>query len=155
MESQDQELQEKFHQGLQEEELTFDVDAVDKVLDVLCTDSYMSIPNVGLYLQFPEMSVKWNGYLLESYLYKYSKLFRLVHIGFSTKDYCGIMVRRASPFLDYEEVVVDFLSHSQDWNTKEEVLALLVEQGFQKRKKYTGIEALMQKAKPLKTVLNE
>ena len=137
------------------DQITFDVDAVDKVLDVLCTDSYMSIPNVGLYLQFPEMSVKWNGYLLESYLYKYSKLFRLVHIGFSTKDYCGIMVRRASPFLDYEEVVVDFLSHSQDWNTKEEVLALLVEQGFQKRKKYTRIEALMQKAKPLKTVLNE
>lgn len=137
------------------DQITFDVDAVDKVLDVLCTDSYMSIPNVGLYLQFPEMSVKWNGYLLESYLYKYSKLFRLVHIGFSTKDYCGIMVRRASLFLDYEEVVVDFLSHSQDWNTKEEVLALLVEQGFQKRKIYTGIEVIMQKAKTLKAVLNE
>ena len=131
---------------LRNDQLIFDVDAIDAILNKMCTGKYMTIKSVNLYLHFPPMKVKWNGYLLESFVYRYSKLFCLKNVGFNAGDCCGVIVRKSSRFDNYNEVILDFLVHSDEWEDKNSVLQLLVEHGYQKRKIYKGIEQIMHEA---------
>lgn len=137
------------------DQITFDVDAVDAVLDEICTTPYVPIKSISLYLHFPPMPVQWNKYLLESYVYRYSQLFCLMHVGFNAGDCCGVIVRKSSPFKDYNAVVLDFLTHSDEWHDKKSALELLVEHGYQKRRTFTGIEQIIQEAKRRKAQMKE
>jgi len=140
---------------LRNDQLIFDVDAIDTVLDEICHGQYMTIKSVDLYLHFPVMKIKWNGYLLESFVYRYSKMFCLKNVGFNEGDSCGVVVRRSSGLNDYDEVVLDLLTRSDDWHDKNSALQLLVEQGYQKRKSYRGIEQIMQKANMRKKAIKQ
>ena len=53
------------------DQITFDVDAVDGVIDTLLDGDYASLKSFQLFLHFPAISVKWNEFVLESFVSGY------------------------------------------------------------------------------------
>ncbi len=123
----------------------FDVEATDRVLAEVCSGDYVPIKQIGLFLHFPTVEYPWNSYLLESYL-ACSKKFELFHVSYAENGVYGVVVRKKSAFEDYQDVVVDMLARSDEWTNAETALSLIVEKGYQARKRWSGFEKVVQKA---------
>lgn len=141
-----------------ESQITFDVDATDSVLEDICPDNYLSlqaIPNVAM-MHLPPCGYPWNGYLLLSYLYKFSHSFRFLYSSIGKTNYCGAMVKKAGNNINsYDELIECVLTEEDTWSSTSDVLALIVKQGYQARKRYSGIEDIMARAKQNKMMSEE
>lgn len=129
------------------QQVQFDVKAIDDALNNLMVKEYQSLQSFTLFLHFPVINVRWNVYVLESYLAKYSREFSLMHASYTSTNCCGAAVRNKSNIKDFKELITDVLSHSKRWTTKDDALELLVEKGYLQRKRYSGIESVLTDAK--------
>jgi hypothetical protein len=123
----------------------FDIEATDKILDEMCQGDYIPLKNISLYLHFPPVEYQWNEFVLESYL-NVSKAFKLYHASYANHGVFGVIVRANSKFEDYRSVVVDMLAHSDEWKTSTQALDLIVDKGYQARKRWTNFELVTQEA---------
>ena len=123
----------------------FDIDAIDAVLDEMCPGDYLPLKDITMFLHFPSIEYPWNSFVLESYL-TISKKFCLYHAGYANHGAFGVMVRRDSNFSDYRSVVVDMLSKSNQWKNTKQALELIVDKGYQARKKWVGFDKVTQEA---------
>lgn len=130
--------------------IDFDVDLIDKVLDEMCPAQYIPLKDVNLFLQFPNIGYAWNHFVLESYLFKNSHKFKLLHLSFGQNSVCGAMVRADSAISDYRTLIVDALSKSNALGSVKDALQYIVECGYQQRRRYDGIEQLIKEAKLIK-----
>ena len=129
--------------------LAFDTEKVDAVLQELCPGDYIPLREANLYFSFPAMPVPWTEYLVESYVYTYSKKFVLQHAAFQANSCCGAIVRKTANLFTYEDVVRDVLVHS-DVSTNEQALNLLIEQGYQVRKTLSNIDKILARARSIR-----
>ena len=129
------------------DQIQFDVEQTDSVLDNLIQKAYTPINTINLFLHFPPINVPWNSFVLESYVAHYSKKFRLLHASFTATDCCGAVVRQDSGISDYRALIVDVLAKNSGWKNKKDALQLLVDLGYQQRRSYSDIEKVMQEAK--------
>ena len=132
------------------ENVHFDIDAIDGILDIMCPSDYEALKNIDIFISFPSIGYKWNGYVLESYLRDYSKLFRLDQMSISSDKFNGVMVRRSSPLKDYNDVAADMLAHNDNWNDEKTALRCLVNEGFQQRAANKQIGEIITKAKRIR-----
>ena len=130
--------------------IDFDEDLIDDILDRMCPEQYISIKDVNLFLQFPNIGYAWNHYVLESYLFKNSRKFKLLHVSFGQDSVCGAMVRVDSNISDYRTLIVDALSKSDALGSTKEALQYIVDCGYQHRRRYDGIEQLIKEARLIK-----
>lgn len=128
----------------------FDTEAIDAVLETMCTGDYVPLKEIELFLSFPNVGYMWNHYLLESYLYQASCRFRLLHVSFSKKGVYGAMVRADSQYQEYRDLVVDILSEANALQSSANALQYLVDQGYQARRRLDDIEQIVKSAKLLK-----
>lgn len=128
----------------------FDIEAVDSVLDTMCPGEYEALKNIDIFISFPACGYKWNGYVLESYLRDYSKLFRLEQMSISSDEFNGVMVRRTSLLKEYNDVAADMLAHNDSWNDEKTALRCLVNEGFQQRAANKKIGEIIKKAKHIR-----
>ena len=135
---------------VRKDQIKFDVEAIDEILDGICPGDYIPLPEVNLFLYFPNIGYPWNSYLLESYLFSCSKKFRLLHSSFIKTGVYGAMVRKDADVPDYRYLLVDVLSKSNALDFTKEALQYIVDKGYQQRRRYEGIEAVIQEAKLIK-----
>ena len=128
-------------------QIVFDVEATDSVLDELMDGDYAPLKSFRLFLHYPAISVRWNEFVLESYVAGYSKKFSLMHASYTATECCGAIVRKESEIKDFQGLVTDVLAHSDSWQTKNDALAVLVNQGYIQRRHYTKIDMIIPKAK--------
>ena len=100
------------------DQIHFDVERTDAVLDSLVQSAYMPIKTISLFLHFPTIDVPWNNFVLESYVANYSKKFRLLHACYTATDCCGSIVRQESGIADYRTLIVDVLTKNTGWKTQ-------------------------------------
>ncbi|WP_373241160.1 hypothetical protein [Mediterraneibacter gnavus] len=132
---------------IRREQIHFDIEQTDTVLENLIQSTYAPIKTINLFLHFPTIDVPWNNFVLESYVANYSKKFRLLHASYTATDCCGAMVRQDSGISDYRTLIVDVLAKNTAWKNKKDALQLLVDLGYQQRRSYSDIEKVMQEAK--------
>lgn len=128
----------------------FDVERIDKSLEEnFCLADYLPICNAEALLSLlPSVDgIKWTGYLLESFLYSYSKEFSLMHKSFSEKNFNGVMVKNDSKFESYEQVIIDVLSHRDNWENKDDALEILTSGGYLTKARCKDIEDIIKNAK--------
>ena len=125
----------------------FDVAATDCVLKEMYPDEYTPLKDITLFLNLPPASVRWNGFLLESFLREYSKEFRLVQLSIAQDDYYGVMLRRSSALEGYSDVAADMLARNHSWSDEKSALQLLKDMSFQQRAKNSNISAIIKAAK--------
>lgn len=129
------------------DQIHFDIEQTDFVLDSLVQSDYTPIKTINLFLHFPTIDVPWNNFVLESYVGHYSKKFRLLHASYIATDCCGAIVRQDSGISNYRTLIVDVLTQNTGWENKKDALQLLVDLGYQQRRSYSDIEKVMQEAK--------
>ena len=132
---------------IRKDQIHFDIKKIDLILDNLISEAYTPIKKINLFLHFPVIDVRWNNFVLESYVAKYSEKFKLLHVGYAASDCCGAMVRQDAGISDYRTLIIDVLSKNTTWETKKDALQLLVDLGYQKKKSYRNIEEVMREAK--------
>lgn len=128
----------------------FDVEAIDEILETMCSGNYMSLKEIKRFLSFPNIGYPWNSFILESYLFRYSRKFKLIHSSFGNTNACGAMVRCDTTIMDYHDLVTDVLIDSEALHSTTSALNYLVSQGYQQRRSLKDIDQLIQKAKRLK-----
>lgn len=131
----------------------FDVEATDAVLDAICTGDYMPLKAFTRYMALPGASFPWNGFLLESYLRDYSRLFRLEQAGPTETAYIGAMVRRESKIRTMRELLVDALAHEDSWTNAKEALSLLSQQGYRSSRILANAAEIVDAAQALRARL--
>lgn len=132
---------------IRKDKIQFDVDAVDDALEKMYPDEYTALKEITLFLSLPATSVRWNGYVLESYLRDYSKKFRLVQISVSNEDYYGVMLRSISKLESYDDVAADMLAKNESWIDEKSALRCLVDAKFQKNAKNSNISSIVKAAR--------
>ena len=125
----------------------FDTATVDRVLEKMYPDEYTPLKDVTLFLNLPPVSVRWNGFLLESYLREYSEKFQLIQLSIAQDDYCGIMLKRSSSLKSYTDVAADMLAGNYSWSDEKSALQLLKDLHFQQRAANSNISAIIKAAK--------
>lgn len=135
---------------VRKDKIKFDVEKVDEILEGMCQGDYIPLPDVNLFLYFPNVGYQWNSYLLESYLFSCSKEFHLLHSSFIKTGVYGAMVRKDASVQDYRSLLVDVLSKSNALGSNREALQYIVDKGFQQRRRYEGIETVIQEARLMK-----
>lgn len=135
---------------VRKDQIKFDVETTDGILDGMCPGDYVPLPEINLFLYFPNIGYPWNSYLLESYLFSCSRKFRLLHSSFIKTGVYGAMVRKDADFQDYRALLVDVLSKSNALDSTKDALQYIVDKGYQQRRRYEGIEAVIQEAKLIK-----
>lgn len=132
----------------------FDIALTDNVIETICVNDYMSIKDIDLFLSFPSIEYKWNGFILECYLMHYSEKFSLVQLNISSDNYNGIVVKNSSKLKTYEDLAADMLAHCDDWNDEKTAIECLVNKGFQQRRAYNKISSVIKRAKQIKESIN-
>lgn len=131
---------------VRKDQIAFDIKATDAVLEKLCPGDYAPLREVNLFLQFPPIGFQWNSYVLESYLFNYSREFSLAHSSFAKTGVFGAMVRRSAN-LDYRSVLVDALSKSDALASADTALQYIVDKGYQNRLSNKDIQTILKEAK--------
>lgn len=127
--------------------VSFRVKETDKALERFCTGSYLALPKITDFGIFPEASHPWTPYLLEHYVAFHSKRYYLMHGGYNRNTVVGAMVKKENIYESFDDLLVDVLAESGVTLQKKDALNYLSDKGFIARRTYTGIEALMIKAR--------
>lgn len=134
-------------QFVSRDDVSFQVKETDKVLGRFCTVSYLALPEITDFGIFPEASHPWTPYLLEHYVAFHSKRYYLMHGGYNRNTVVGAMVKKENAYDSFDDLIVDVLAESGVTLQKQDVLNYLSDNGYIARRTYTGIEALMIKAR--------
>ena len=102
-------------------------------------------------LEFPNIGIKWNLYVLESYLYKNDGLcpFQLLQAagGVSAGGAYGAIVKRGGPISKHRDALVYLLARDDAWQTDEEALDRIVALGLQSERRLKDIQAVAKEAR--------
>lgn len=127
--------------------LSFNEEAIDEVLERIIAENQASIKEASNFAIYPSTCYPWTEYLLESYIAKFSKKFKLIHICYAESKCAGAIVKRTSHIDSMDAVVIEYLVNHEDIQTGDEALNGLVEDGYIARKRYKNIEDLLVVAK--------
>lgn len=130
--------------------MNFNVDVIDEVLQDFCPKDYLPLMAVSsaMMMHLPSCGYQWNGYLLQSYVFGFSKRFGLYYSSFGKTGYYGAMVRRSCETINnYASLIERVLTDDDTWETTSDALDVLVKHGYQALRKYKGIDTAMARAK--------
>ena len=130
--------------------ISFDVDVTDRALENFCLGDYLSLQDISsaMMMHLPPCGYRWNGYLLLSYIYCFSKAFRLFYNSLGKTGYYGAMVKRSCEEIDcYSRLVERVLTDDDTWTTESEALDVLVQKGIQAQRRFRGIDQRVAQAR--------
>lgn len=130
--------------------ITFDTELVDKAISRFCQNEFISILDVNTFTAFPECGYRWTSYLLESYLYSYSKMFILKHKAFNKTSVAGAIVRKNSCFTDYLDIMALALANADISLDEKSSLDFLAQNGYIERRRLNTINEVIRKAEKMK-----
>lgn len=129
----------------------FDVEATDEAIGRICTGQYMSLQEIRDFGTFPYAGYPWNEYLLEHFVANYSQKFMLLHIGYSANMCAGAIVKQASSFKGFNDLLVDILANSNIVLDEDSALKYLRQQGYIARRRYSDIGRIITEAKVVRS----
>ena len=117
-----------------DEDVDFDVEAIDSAIEYYCND-YIALREISDYSRFPSCGVTWNIYLLQQYVFRFSKQFKLVSLGFTKGSASGAIVRKQCGFDDFDSVIIDVLEKT-NITSPNDAIQYLCNKGFIVEKRY-------------------
>lgn len=125
---------------------------IQKIGQQMGEKTCMPLEEFTLFLSFPDIGIPWNSYVLESFLYKNDAIlcpFSLVQAngGVSDSGVYGAVVKKGYAIDSYDDVLIELLSHSPDWQTEQEALDFIVAHKLQVLRKMKQIGIIVKQAK--------
>lgn len=125
---------------------------IQKIGQQMGEKTCMPLEEFTLFLSFPDIGIPWNSYVLESFLYKNDAIlcpFSLVQAngGVSDSGVYGAVIKKGYAIDSYDDVLIELLSRSPDWQTDEEALDFIVAHKLQVLRKMKQIGSIVKQAK--------
>lgn len=133
------------------EEAKFDIEGTDIAIERYCEGEFCSINEIMTFGSFPFAHFPWNRFLLQNYVAKYSKKFKLVHTGFNAGVPVGAIVRKTIDIENFDDVLARCLAERDDILSREDALTYFCEIGLLARRSYGSIENVLVKANVYRT----
>lgn len=130
----------------------FDIDAVDAAITSFISGEYICIRDIDSYLSFPNVGYEWNEYLLESFVYSYSRKYCLLNNGFSLNNVAGAIVKREGSINEFVDVCAAILSEAPIDLNKNDALNYLAEINMISRRSYKDLDMAMKKAAQMRVM---
>ncbi len=124
--------------------IDFDSEAIDEAIAYYC-DDYIPLAGIVEFMRFPSCGYPWNTFLLQGYVHRFSKAFKLMCLGFAKGNASGVIVKRQCAYPDFDSVIVDALTKTEI-TQKTDALDFLCERGFISDRRYKKVEELLKKA---------
>lgn len=125
----------------------FPVADIDEVLDRICTEKYIPLPEVTNFGALPYVGFPWNSFLLEHYVASYSQKYLLLHSSFNGTECAGAIVKRSAGIGSFDDLIIDLLANNNQIEMKKApVLQYLSDNGYLARRRYSEIESLIIRA---------
>lgn len=134
-------------QFVSKEYAQFRVEDTDRVIARFCTGSFIPIGMIREFGTFPDAGYPWTTFLLEHYVYSYSRQFKLLHAGFNRECSVGAIVRKEAEIDQFMDLLSIALGESTTPIKKDNALSFFVEQGYLARRNYSDIEQVLIQAK--------
>lgn len=90
----------------------FDVKGIDEIISLYCAENFVPIKNVVDLTLFPYPGYQWNLFLLESYVRKFSYLFKF-DVRAANSSNVGVIVKKSFAYDGYDEIMAIALAKSQ------------------------------------------
>lgn len=126
----------------------FDVDEIDRVIDLFVTGEYLSLQSITTFATFPYCKQAWNLFLLESYCRRFSDSFRFEVLAVNSKN-AGVIVRKTC-HLSYVQIMADAVAKSDIPLQCAAIEDFLCSNGYIGRRSYAKIDELMEQAKAIR-----
>jgi len=113
-----------------ENKVSFDVKRTDEAIALYCRGDFVPIRNVVDFSLLPDAGYRWNLFLLESYVRKFSCLFKYDVRAVNSSN-IGVIVRKSFEYDDYDDILAISLAKSSlSLNDKKGVGDYLFEKGY-------------------------
>lgn len=129
-------------------QVEFDISQIDDVIESIIGNGFSAVKGITTFAPFPSCGQSWNHYLLESYVYTYSKKYRLHCKNFNDKN-AGIIGSRTLG-LSYDEMLVEAAAKSNVPLTVESIGQYFFETGLTAKRKYASLPEIIEKARDLR-----
>ena len=129
----------------------FDVEATDDAIGRICIGQYIPIQEIQDFGIFPYAGFPWNKFLLECFAANYSQKFLLLHNGYSANLCAGAIVKQASSFKNFNELLIDILANCDVTLDENTALEYLCQQGYIGRRRYSDIGKILAEAKVVRS----
>ncbi|MCD8020803.1 MAG: hypothetical protein LUF92_14870, partial [Clostridiales bacterium] len=134
-------------QFVSKKQAQFNVKDTDAAIDRVCVGDYIATRRVSNFGIFPDAGFPWNSFLLEYYVYAYSKDYRLIHAVFHKTECTSAIVKRSIGIDNFDDLIVLLITNADVKLEKAPVLQFLVNQGYLAKRSYANIEKLIIRAK--------
>lgn len=124
------------NQYIRKDKIHFEIEKIDAALEKFLTTDYLPLEDVIYFTHFPTMDFPWNGHLLESFVYSYSKEFSLFHKSFNQTIPTGAIVRRQSNIRTFEDLLIKVL---QDNKVNGEIMTVDAAFDFLREHRYISV----------------
>ena len=129
----------------------FDVDKTDEVLSRIITKDYIAINDIETLSVLPDCGYPWTSFLLESYVFNHSELFRLLHAKyFSQTISLGGIVKKASPISDFDTMVAHAVIDDNITLNKDEIVNFMYNKGYIAQHRYKDAPKIIDKVRIIK-----
>lgn len=139
-------------QFVSKDRIHFDIEAVDKAIGSFISKDYIRIRDIDSYLSFPNVGYEWNEYLLESFVYSYSKKYMLLSNGFSLHNVAGAVVKKAGSIQEFVDACAAVLADAPISLNKKDALNYLAEVNMITRRSYRDLDLAIRKATQIRAM---
>ena len=127
----------------------FDIDVIDCVLDETVRGEFKGLKEIVTYIRFPECGYKWNAFLLESFIRRFSKDYKYMSLSSNSKN-VGAIVKKNNQD-DYHMILAKAVADAPvDSNDSDGIYNFLTEMGYLGRRSYKRIEELIMDIRKLR-----
>ena len=131
--------------------VSFDVNKTDEVLSRIITKDYIAINDIETLSVLPDCGYPWTSFLLESYVFNHSELFRLLHAKyFSQTISLGGIVKKASPISDFDTMVAHAVIDDNITLNKDEIVNFMYNKGYIAQHRYKDAPKIIDKVRIIK-----
>lgn len=131
-----------------EEQIHFDISAVDALLKNMIGDRFAPIRGVNTFALFPTCGASWNHYVLESFCYRFSNEYCLFVMNYNDKN-AGLIVQR-NLTMSYADMLCEAAAQADISLTQEAVGQYFFDNGYTAKRKYSMMPEILERAKKIR-----
>lgn len=126
----------------------FDIKQIDFALSQMISSPIVSLSNIVSFALFPYCGYTWNSFLLESYCYRFSELYRYETLSFNDKN-AGVIISRNLK-TNYKNILARVVAESGIILSQDSVMSYLCQNGYIAKRRYAAIDEVIEMAKVLR-----
>lgn len=136
---------------IKKSKVSFDVSKTDEVLSRMIVKDYIAINDIETLSVLPDCGYPWTTYLLESYIYNHSKIYKLLHAKYFSQTIClGGIVKKSSTISDFETMIAHALIDDNIPLKDEDIVNYMYDKSYIAQHRFKDTPKIIEKVRIVK-----